>query len=155
MSECIIWKRVFPRNQTVRAVIQDLVLLEQGYTDFQKSRSHHTFVRPSKVIWKSPNRGDTHIRCHGTKCISPGDLEPRICALLFRDMKLHHWVMKRRRFETNNKYTRNAFLVIRRLKIIALRCVATSGFVYSLTQRHIPEEQYPQLYRYIHLQNCY
>jgi len=30
--------------------VQDLVLLEQGYTDIQKSGCHQTLVRPSKVI---------------------------------------------------------------------------------------------------------
>ena len=48
---------------------------------------------------QAPHRANTNIRCHGTQCVSPRDLKPWICAPLFRDMKLHHWVMRRRRFE--------------------------------------------------------
>lgn len=76
-----------------------------------------------------PHQGNTNIRCHGTKCIGPGDPKPRTCVPLFRDTKLHHWVMRRRCFETNIKYTRYAFLVTRRFKMIALGCVEMSGFV--------------------------
>jgi hypothetical protein len=63
MSERIFWKKVLPRNQTVPAVIhvQDVVLLEQEYTDFQKSGSHQTLVRPSKVICNNHHTGETQI----------------------------------------------------------------------------------------------
>jgi hypothetical protein len=114
-----------------------------------RSRSSVTGVHRFPKIWEppdictpqqgdmqlSPHRGNTNIRCHGTKCIRPGDLEPRICAPLFQDMKLHQRVTRRRRFETSTipVTPSSAF---RRFKMIILRYVETSGFVYPLIQRH-------------------
>jgi len=134
------------------SVYERMHLLEEGPStesdssscySCSRSRSSGTGVNRFLKIWEPPHistpqqgdmeqvphQGNTNIRCHGTKCISPGDLKPRIYAPLFRNTKLHRWVMRRRRFETNIKYTRNAFLVIRRLKTIPLRCAKTSGFV--------------------------
>jgi len=134
-----------------------------------RSRSSDTGIHRFPKIWEPPHistplqsdmkqvphQGNTNIRCHGTKCISPGDLKPRTCAPLFLDAKLHHRVMRRRRFETNIKYTRNAFLVIRRLKMVALRCVVTSGFVSTHWLSVISRKNGILGYRCEHLHNCY